>query len=435
VASNATDFGWTAVSDAAWLTVTAGAAGTGSGTVTYSVAANGTAVASRTGRLTIGGQTFTVTQGGVTGSVTLSLASDAVGAAGRVGGTVGVASNATDFGWTAVSDAAWLTVTAGAAGTGSGTVTYSVAANATSVAGRTGRLTIGGQIFTVTQGGVTGSVTLSPAAYAAPVAGVSGRSITVTANATDFAWTATSNASWLTVTGGAAGTGNGAVTYSVAANAGGERTGTLTIGGRPFAVTQGAKPEILVATTRFERTVVAGERTAPLVVALGGTPGLPVTVRVDVAWLEVTAGAGTLPGRLVMTPSAQLRPGLYVGLVTLLAEGAEPILVTVRYTVTEAPQFVALPTALELDGGTPQTLYVTSRGRQVRYAAEAVSDGGWLSVTAENGTTPVNLQVRANSFFLKPGVYTGMIRVTTPEAGGGGPIVVPVTVRVGAVGQ
>jgi hypothetical protein len=43
--------------------------------------------------------------------------------------------------------------------------------------------------------------------------------------------------------------------------------------------------------------------------------------------------------------------------------------------------------------------------------------------------------VRANSFFLKPGVYTGMIRVTTPEAGGGGPIVVPVTVRVGAVGQ
>ncbi|MCX6586608.1 MAG: BACON domain-containing carbohydrate-binding protein, partial [Acidobacteria bacterium] len=101
-------FGWTAVSDAGWLTVTGGATGTGNGTVTYSVAANGTNVASRTGRLTIGGQTFTVTQGGVTGSVTLSAGSDAVGAAGRTGGTVGVTSNATDFGWTAVSDAGWL---------------------------------------------------------------------------------------------------------------------------------------------------------------------------------------------------------------------------------------------------------------------------------------------------------------------------------------
>jgi hypothetical protein len=86
-----------------------------------------------------------------------------VGSAGRTGGTVGVTSNATDFGWTAVSDAAWLTVTGGVSGTGNGTVTYSVAANRDECcqAGQ-GRLTIGGQTFTVThRGGVTGSVTLS----------------------------------------------------------------------------------------------------------------------------------------------------------------------------------------------------------------------------------------------------------------------------------
>jgi hypothetical protein len=183
-----------------------------------------------------------------------------------------------------------------------------------------------------------------------------------------------------------------------------------------------------------ERTVAAGESPAPLRVELEGTPGLPVTVRVDVPWLEVTPGAGSLPVRLVMTPNAQLRPGIYVGVVTLLAEGAEPVLVTVRYTVTEPPQFVALPPVMELDGATPQVLYITSRGRQVRYAAEAISEGGWLAVTAETGMTPVNLRVTANPFFLKPGVYTGTIRVTTPEAGGGGPMVVPVSVRVRAAG-
>lgn len=54
---------WSAVSNAAFITITAGANGTGSGTLTYTVAAN-TASTSRTGTLTIAGQTFTVTQAG-----------------------------------------------------------------------------------------------------------------------------------------------------------------------------------------------------------------------------------------------------------------------------------------------------------------------------------------------------------------------------------
>jgi len=60
---------WTAVSNAAFITITAGASGTGNGTVSYSVA-NNTATTSRTGTLTIAGQTFTVTQAGTTGGGT-----------------------------------------------------------------------------------------------------------------------------------------------------------------------------------------------------------------------------------------------------------------------------------------------------------------------------------------------------------------------------
>jgi Zn-dependent metalloprotease len=58
---------WTAVSNASFITITAGASGSGNGTVNYSVASNAS-TSSRTGTLTIAGQTFTVTQAGTTGS-------------------------------------------------------------------------------------------------------------------------------------------------------------------------------------------------------------------------------------------------------------------------------------------------------------------------------------------------------------------------------
>jgi C1A family cysteine protease len=55
--------GWTAASNVAWITVTSGAGGSGSGAVTYRVAANSTRY-TRTGTLSIAGQTCTVTQKG-----------------------------------------------------------------------------------------------------------------------------------------------------------------------------------------------------------------------------------------------------------------------------------------------------------------------------------------------------------------------------------
>ncbi|HKS29569.1 MAG TPA: M36 family metallopeptidase [Pyrinomonadaceae bacterium] len=60
---------WTALSNATFITVTGGASGTGSGTVSYSVASNG-GTTSRTGTMTIAGQTFTVTQAGTGGGGT-----------------------------------------------------------------------------------------------------------------------------------------------------------------------------------------------------------------------------------------------------------------------------------------------------------------------------------------------------------------------------
>ncbi|MFN0085967.1 MAG: PKD domain-containing protein [Blastocatellia bacterium] len=67
-------------------------------------------------------------------------------------------------------------------------------------------------------------------------------SLAVSASQPGCAWTAASNAVWLTIAAGASGTGSGSVRYAVAANPGtSSRTGTLTIAGETFTVNQAAR--------------------------------------------------------------------------------------------------------------------------------------------------------------------------------------------------
>ncbi|MFL6466137.1 MAG: BACON domain-containing protein [Bryobacteraceae bacterium] len=76
-------------------------------------------------------------------------------------------------------------------------------------------------------------------------------SVTVTAPA-GCTWTAISNASWLTVTAGANGTGNGTVSFHVDVNSGSSaRTGTLTIGGQTMTVTQAGTSVTSPTALRF----------------------------------------------------------------------------------------------------------------------------------------------------------------------------------------
>jgi Zn-dependent metalloprotease len=86
-------------------------------------------------------------------------------------------------------------------------------------------------------GGGTCSFSISPTSASAAAAGSTG-TVSVTATA-GCSWSAISNATFITVTGGSSGTGNGTVSYSVAANgATTSRTGTITIAGQTFTVNQ-----------------------------------------------------------------------------------------------------------------------------------------------------------------------------------------------------
>jgi len=140
---------WTAWSSASWITVASGASGSGNGTIGYSVSANtGTA---RSGTLNIAGQTFTINQAGTSTTTTCTSSLSATSANETWSGGSGSVrvSTGSSCAWTAISNSAWLTITSGVSGTGSGRVSYSAARN--SGAARSGTLTIAGKTFTVKQ--------------------------------------------------------------------------------------------------------------------------------------------------------------------------------------------------------------------------------------------------------------------------------------------
>ena len=224
---------WSATSTASWLTITAGTSGTGSGSVVFTYAANLNTVA-RTGTIIIAGLTFTVNQAAAACIYSIAPTAAhylAAGGAGSIAVTAG-----TSCAWTAVSNDGWITITSGSPGTASGTVGYAVGANATTVS-RTGTITVAGSTFTVTQDGtVPCTYSISPTSASFTSLGGT-NSVAVTANA-GCAWSVSSAATFLTFSP-ASGTGNGTVGYAVASNGSSlTRTGTITIAGQTFTVTQ-----------------------------------------------------------------------------------------------------------------------------------------------------------------------------------------------------
>jgi hypothetical protein len=230
---------WTASSTAGWAMVGA-TSGVGPGTVPYTVLANPDSTA-RTASIQISGQTHTITQEGVAPACTYALnpASRSVTAAAQAA-SVHV-DTAASCAWTATSNVAWIVV-AQANGTGPADVGYSIAENVTA-SPRTGAITIAGQTHTVTQAAAAPpacTYALTPAERSFDAAGGAGTGHVTTG--ASCAWTAVSNAAWVTVST-PSGTGAFDITYQVAAAAAGvDRTATITVGDQVHTVRQTSAP-------------------------------------------------------------------------------------------------------------------------------------------------------------------------------------------------
>ena len=195
---------------------------------------------SRGGELTVAGQRVIVTQA-IGCSVAIGPTSQTVTAGGG-SGSINV-STAAGCPWSAQSDAEWITITSARSGTGPGSVTFSV--GGWDGPRRIGTLRVGPQVFTVTQNSGC-RFSISPESFSVASAGGSGGVAVTTVAGCD--WTATSNAPWITFADGIR-SGNGSVQFNVAATTGPARSGTLTVAGRTFTVSQSSGCSFSISPT------------------------------------------------------------------------------------------------------------------------------------------------------------------------------------------
>ncbi|HSK08230.1 MAG TPA: BACON domain-containing carbohydrate-binding protein [Vicinamibacterales bacterium] len=324
---------WTAAASASWLTLGA-TAGSGPATLTVSAAPN-TAAASRTASVLLAGLVVEVKQDAAAAPPPAPCEYALAPAASNVpsaGGTVTLSlTTGSSCAWQASSDAGWTTVGPPASGTGPSSIPVAVAANLTA-ASRTATIRAGGATARITQEAAAPACTytVAPASATVPAAGGDVRVDLQTG--ASCAWTATTDANWLTAAP-EVGTGPATVTLRAAANTStGERAATATVGGQQVRITQPLAAPAPVCT--FE--VTPGAATLP---SEGGSVGFQVATQADCTWtaaagdgwLTVAPTGGAGPATVAVSAGANTDPAARTGTasiagttVTVAQAGAEP---------------------------------------------------------------------------------------------------------------
>lgn len=270
---------WTAVSDSTWITVKSGASGDGDGKVMFTVGENTTAD-TRIGHISItGGNVYTITQYGYTGTISPSSTTcDLNGETGTINVTVDAGIT-----WSATPNVEWLSVTP-TSGRSVGSVTYTVAPY-NGVVSRSGSITIAGQTFNVTQTGV--DVNIEPKVIKlAPDADII--QVTITALA-GTRWVVTPGASWISILDKEQGYGDYVLTLAVNANPSfARRTGTVAIGTATLMVIQNGKETAELAID--PETATASPSGAFANIAVYATPDAPWTAQALTPWITISQG-------------------------------------------------------------------------------------------------------------------------------------------------
>lgn len=323
---------------------------------------------------------------GGTGSVTLSVASGCA--------------------WTATASGAWIALSSGAAGSGPGSVAYTVAANSAE-ASRSGAVSIAGLTHAVSQQGRPAT----PCTFElSPTTGQIGKDAatgTFAVNApSGCPWSASSNVSWLTISGNSTGSGNGTVTYAASRNLGAaDRAAVVTVADRAFTLSQSGDLGVCaysVAPVNVNACMPGGSFTAMVTTQAD----CPWTAAVDASWLAIRTGASGSGSGVITVEYPDNYDAPRAGTVLVrwptLTQGQNVYLSQAgcRYAVTKTT--VALPAG----GGTGsfdvvQQTDPTSCGAatQDRCLWTAVASEPWIIVTGSmprSGDNPVAFSVGPN---------------------------------------
>ena len=246
---------WTASSNQSFASVTAGANGAGSGTVSYTVGAN-TAANSRSATLTIAGQTFTVQQNAASAQTyTLVASPTTVVAGGTVTVNFTAPASSSYYDWVGLfrvgsSNSEYLDfgyTTGGTAGT------FNVIMPTQTGSYEFRYMLNNGLTSAATSNAV--SVQAAPCSYSISSSGQNfsgngGAGSVGVATGAGCSWTASGNPSWITITGGTSGIGAGTLSFTVQPNLSvSARSATMTVAGQSLSINQaGAVPSLLDIT-------------------------------------------------------------------------------------------------------------------------------------------------------------------------------------------
>jgi uncharacterized protein (TIGR03437 family) len=290
------------------------------------------------------------------------------------------------------------------------------------------------------------SYAIQPISQSTGASGGTGN-VAVTA-ATGCAWTAVSNAGFITITSGASGSGNGAVAYSVAANPGvSSRNGTVTIAGQTFSVTQaGVSVTPVISVSPSVLDFVAGPGGGVLqrtfeIRASGGTvswSATPILLN-GTGWLALSAQSGTAtpanPSKVIVSGDFNsLSTGFYQAEITVRDTATNATsAVLVRATVSAAgkARLAVSPTTAvwyARAGGTapppPQTMQIFNSGDAPlnwNIPADVQSQAPWLSFSASSGTVAPGgtaaVSLAPNAAGLDAGIYQAIVRVSAAGSG------------------
>ncbi len=379
---------------------------------------------SRSATLSIGDKTYTITQAGSPGSVSLSPASATAAASGASGNITVTPTPSTYTSWTVTGNPSWLSVAPSL-----NAVAWTAQAN-NSVNARSATLTIGDKTFLLTQSGAAGSVALGASSATAPAAGSSG-SVSVTPTPSDYsAWTVTGQTAWLA----ASKSGNTVNWTALANNSVTARSATLTIGGSAFTVNQsGAIGTVTLGAA--SATAAAAGSSGSVTVTPSPADFTTWTVSSPPAWLSTTRNTTSVswtaqPNNSVNSRSTTLTIGdkSYtvtqsgaVGTLTLSASSATAAAAGGSGSVTVTPSPADFETWSV--SAPPQWLTVSRNQTSVSWTAQANNSVAPRAATLTIGdkTYTVNQSGAAGSLALSPS------SATATAAGASGSITVTPT--------
>jgi len=368
-----------ASSEEDWILITSGGTGAGSGSFSYTVLANSSGQP-RSGTVMVGHQIFMVRQDSGACSVTVTPTSPFPPLSGGAG-TLAITSNCA---WTAVSNNDWLSITSGASGTGNGTLAYLVTANP-SGATRFGSLTIGGLTYSISQAGVSCAITLGAASASVPSSGGFGM-LSVTAPA-ECNWMAVSSVSWIVISSGSTGAGNGSVSYTVTANTAAQpRTGSVAVGSQVFTISQpAASCDVKLSSTGTSVPASGGSGSFSI------TTSCSWTATSSVQWITLSGASGAGDGSVGYSVAANPSPEARTG--AIMVDGQ-------KFTITQAGvscSVVLAPSSAEVAGRGESGTVSVKAGAGCKWTVESGVE--WIKITSwsnVSGAGVVNYSVSPN---------------------------------------